>query len=200
MKTALYLRVSTSEQTTDNQQRELLDVAKARSWEIVKVYTDQAVSGAVQRDKRPGLRDLMADAYRKKFDLVAAWSVDRLGRSLSDLLRTSDDLRALDIQLYLHKQAVDTTTPTGRLTYQVLGAVAEWEREMIRARVTAGIARAKADGATLGRPVEFSPEVEAVAVAMHKAGKSLREIAEATGASKTTAARIVKKPVEEWLE
>ena len=200
MKVALYLRVSTQEQTTDNQQRELADVARKRDWTIAATYTDQAVSGTKGREQRPGLKAMMIAAHRKEFDLVAAWSVDRLGRSLSDLLRTSDDLRALEIGLYLHKQAVDTTTPTGRLMYQVLGAVSEWEREMIRDRVIAGLARAREQGVKIGRPITYPVDVESAVAVMRAAGKSLREIAVLTGASKSTVARIIKRKPMEWLE
>lgn len=198
MKAAFYLRVSTSDQTTDNQLRELQQVAVARGWTVVRVYKDEAISGSKTRAQRPALKAMLEDATRKRFDLVAAWSVDRLGRSLSDLLRTSDDLRSGGIELYLHKQAVDTTTPTGRLTYQILGAVSEWEREMIRERVVTGMARARAAGKKFGRRVQLStaPVLELYAAG----GKSLREIAKATGMSKSSVARIIKAKAGEWLE
>jgi DNA invertase Pin-like site-specific DNA recombinase len=202
MKAAFYLRVSTSDQTTDNQLLDLEQVAKARGWDVAKVYKDEAVSGARKRQDRPALKQMMEDATRMQFGLVAAWSVDRLGRSLSDLLHTSDDLRSLGVELYLHKQAVDTTTPTGRLTYQILGAVSEWERTMIRERVNAGVARAKAKGVKFGRPRELDGNVEANVLRLHlEGGMSLREIAHHCGTSKTTVARLVKAArTQEWLE
>jgi len=200
MKAAFYLRVSTADQTTDNQLRELSQVANARGWEVVMVYKDEAISGSKVRAHRPALKKMLEDATRMQFDLVAAWSVDRLGRSLSDLLRTSDDLRALGIELYVHKQAFDTTTPTGRLTYQILGAVSEWERTMIQERVLAGVARARAAGKKFGRPVQRTPEKDAYVLA-HAGDMSLRQIGVQTGYSKTTVARVIKaSKTQAWLE
>lgn len=150
---ALYLRVSTKNgQTTDNQRRALRKVAKHRGWEIVKVYQDEGISGTKSRDKRPGIDQLMKDATRGEFDLIAAWSVDRLGRSLIDLINFLKEIHALKIDLYLDKQGIDTTTPGGKAMFQMMGVFAEFEQAMISERVAAGLARAKAEGKTLGRP------------------------------------------------
>lgn len=148
---ALYLRVSTDGQTTDNQRRELLEVAARTGWIITEVYEDAGVSGAKGRDKRPAFDRLLKDAARRKFDIVAAWSVDRLGRSLQDLVSFLSDIHGYGIDLYLHQQGIDTTTPTGKAMFQMLGIFAEFERSMIRDRVNAGLARAKAKGVILGR-------------------------------------------------
>jgi DNA invertase Pin-like site-specific DNA recombinase len=199
VKVAFYIRVSTSDQTTDNQLRELQQVAQSRGWSVVHVYKDEAISGAKRREQRPALNEMMNAASRREFDLVAAWSVDRLGRSLSDLLRTADDLRALEIELYVHKQAVDTTTPTGRLTYQILGAVSEWEREMINERVRAGMARAQAAGVKFGRPKTIPLNVPDDVVQARTEGFSLQEIATKLNVSKSTVARLVKQKMG-WLE
>src|SRR5689334_18900960 len=128
---ALYLRVSTGEQTTENQRRELEDVAQRSGWEIVAVYEDAGVSGARGRDKRPAFDKLNKDAARRKFDVVMAWSVDRLGRSLQDLVAFLNELRDLKVDLFLHKQGMDTTTPGGRMVFQMCGVFAEFERAMI---------------------------------------------------------------------
>lgn len=149
---ALYLRVSTDGQQTEHQRRQLQEVAQQRSWDVVKVYEDAGISGAKGRDKRPALDEMLKDATRKRFDLVAAWSVDRLGRSLQDLLTFLEELKAVGCDLYLHQQAVDTTTPSGRALFQMMGVFAEFERSMIRERVLAGLATAKAKGTQLGRP------------------------------------------------
>src|SRR5687768_18144132 len=109
---ALYLRVSTGEQTTANQRLELETVARQRGWDVVAVYEDQGISGAKGRDKRPQLDRMLKDAVRGKFDVLAAWAVDRLGRSLQDLVATLGELRAAGVHLFLHQQAVDTTTPS----------------------------------------------------------------------------------------
>jgi len=150
---ALYLRVSTKKgQTVANQRRDLESVAERSSWQIVAVYEDAGISGAKGRDKRPGFDRMLRDATRRQFDLVAAWSVDRLGRSLQDLVASLSELHALGVDLYLHQQAVDTTTPAGKALFQMMGVFAEFEREIIRERVKAGLARAKAAGKRFGRP------------------------------------------------
>ncbi len=120
---AFYLRVSTGEQTTENQRRELEAVARHRGWQIVAVYEDQGVSGAKGREKRPQLDRMLKDAVRGKFDVLAAWAVDRLGRSLQDLVGTLGELRAGGVDLFLHQQAVDTTTPSGRAMFQNVGGL-----------------------------------------------------------------------------
>ena len=142
MRAAIYLRVSTDEQTTDNQERELRATAERAGHEVVAVYRDAGISGAKGRDRRPGFDAMHKDAARRRFDVVMAWSVDRLGRSLQDLIAFMQELRSLKIDLFLHQQGLDTTTSAGKMMFQVLGSFAEYERDMIRARVNAGIARA----------------------------------------------------------
>jgi DNA invertase Pin-like site-specific DNA recombinase len=149
---AIYLRVSTGNQTTENQRQALEGVAEKSGWKIEAVYCDNAVSGAKGRHQRPEFDRLCQDAAQRRFDLVMAWSVDRLGRSLQDLVEFLNELKALNIDLYLHQQRLDTTTPSGRALYQMLGVFAEFEREIIKDRVNAGLDRARASGKTLGRP------------------------------------------------
>jgi len=149
---ALYLRVSTDGQTTENQRRELTQVAERAGWKIIEIYEDVGLSGAKGQDLRPAFRRLVQDAVRRRFDLVAAWSVDRLGRSLQDLVHFLDEIQHFGIDLYLHRQGLDTTTPAGKAMFQILGVFAEFERAMIRERVHAGLARARAEGKKLGRP------------------------------------------------
>ena len=129
---ALYLRVSTTDQTTANQEHELREVASRMGCEITKVYKDEGVSGAVGRDKRPAFGELWRAATRREFDLIMVWSVDRLGRSLQDLVGFLSELHALGIDLFLHQQGLDTTTPAGKAMFQMLGVFAEFERAMIR--------------------------------------------------------------------
>jgi DNA invertase Pin-like site-specific DNA recombinase len=147
----IYLRVSTDTQTTDNQRRELEAIAARSGWEVVGIYEGAGISGAKGRDKRPGFDRLLKDATARKINMIAAWSVDRLGRSLQDLVGFLNELQALGCNLYLHQQALHTTTPSGRAMFQMCGVFAEFERCMIRKRVNAGLARAKANGVKLGR-------------------------------------------------
>jgi DNA invertase Pin-like site-specific DNA recombinase len=147
----IYLRVSTDGQTTQNQRRELEAVASRSGWEVVGIYEDAGISGAKGREKRPGFDRLLRDATARKVDMIAAWSVDRLGRSLQHLVGLLQELQALKCDLYLHQQAIDTSTPSGRAMFQMCGVFAEFERAIIVERVNAGLKRAKRDGIKLGR-------------------------------------------------
>lgn len=202
---AIYLRVSTGEQTTLNQKRELEAVAKRSGWEVVAKFEDIA-SGAKGREKRPGFDALLNGVKRREFDLVAAWSVDRLGRSLQHLVEALGDLRSTGTDLYLHQQAIDTTTPTGRAFFQMCGVFAEFEKALIRERVNAGLARAKAEGTTLGRRrldattdakgkrlenTEGAKKAEAV-LAMKARGVGIRRIATELGVGVGTVMRLTK--------
>jgi DNA invertase Pin-like site-specific DNA recombinase len=180
---ALYLRVSTDGQTTENQRRELMQVAERAGWQVVEVYEDAGISGAKGRAERPAFDRLHKDAVRRRFDLVMAWSVDRLGRSLSDLLRFLEELRGAGMGLYLHKQALDTTTPSGKMMFQMLGVFAEFERSLIQERVRAGLARAKAEGTRLGRPSVVDARKLKIIREGKKAGLSVRKIAAKAGLS-----------------
>src|SRR5215469_12936136 len=146
---AIYLRVSTREQSTDAQRAELIGVAERAGWQVIEAYEDAGISGAKGPDQRPAFDRMLKDATRRRFDVVMSWSVDRLGRSLQHLVITLADLQAAGIDLYLRQQAVDTTTPSGRALFQMLGVFAEFERGMIRERVKAGVDRAKAAGKRL---------------------------------------------------
>jgi len=149
---ALYVRVSTDGQTVENQLRELRHIAERRGWTVVETYSDSGISGSKGRNHRPGLDAMLNDAKRGKFDVVMAWAIDRLGRSLIDLLGTIQELEACNVDLFLEQQAIDTTTPSGKLMFQVCGAFSEFERSMIRQRVKLGLKRAVAEGKKLGRP------------------------------------------------
>jgi DNA invertase Pin-like site-specific DNA recombinase len=153
----VYLRVSTDGQTTENQRRELEAVAARSGWEVVDLYEDAGISGSNGREKRPGLDRLLKDATARKINMIAAWSVDRLGRSLQHLVGLLNELQALNCHLYLHQQAIDTTTPTGRAMFQMCGVFAEFERAIIVERVNSGLARAKAKGVKLGRGLPVAP-------------------------------------------
>jgi DNA invertase Pin-like site-specific DNA recombinase len=155
----LYLRVSTLDQTTANQERKLRQIAERVGYDIVKVYKDHGISGAKGRDGRPQFDALCRDATKRQFDVVMAWSVDRLGRSLQDLVGFLSEMHSLGIDLFLHQQGLDTTTPAGKAMFQMMGVFAEFERSIIQERVRAGLARAKDEGKRLGRP-PIAPEIE----------------------------------------
>ena len=174
---AIYARVSTQSQNTENQERELRAVADRAGWTVVGIYTDFAISASKSRKDRPAFDRLLKDAARRKFDIVAASSVDRLGRSLTDLLGFLADIHAAGIDLFIHQQGLDTTTPTGRATFGLMGVFAEFERAMIRERVLAGLARARAEGRVLGRPRMADQKTRAVREAVLAGGQSLRRIA-----------------------
>jgi DNA invertase Pin-like site-specific DNA recombinase len=180
MRAAIYLRVSTAEQTTDNQEREL-GAAARMGHDVVEVYRDHAVSGSKGRDKRPGFDNLHSDATCRRFDLVMAWSVDRLGRSLQDLVGFLEHLRETRVELFLHQQGLDTTTSSGRAMFGMLSVFAEFDRSIIRERVLSGMARAKAKGTksgkAIGRPAIAPPTRNAIRDAYRAGGVSLRAVA-----------------------
>ena len=187
---AIYSRVSTDSQTTENQERELREIASRMGWSIMKVYRDEGVSGAKSRAERPAFNALWRDATHRRFDIVMAWSVDRLGRSLQDLVAFLSELHALRIDLYLHQQGVDTSTPAGKALFQMMGVFAEFERAMIRERVKSGLERAKAQGKILGRP-PIDPRKEAAILDDLREGKAgIIKLATAHGVGVGTVQRI----------
>jgi DNA invertase Pin-like site-specific DNA recombinase len=186
---AIYLRVSTDGQTVENQRRELRAAAKRHGWQVVETFADEGISGAKGRDKRPGLDKLLIGVARKDFDLIAAWSVDRLGRSLQDLIGILGEVHAKGVGLYLHQQGLDTTTPAGEAMFQMLGVFAQFERAMIRERVNAGLARARAQGKKLGRP-KVAPAVEQRVRASLTKGTGILKTARTLGLGTRTVQRI----------
>jgi DNA invertase Pin-like site-specific DNA recombinase len=190
---ALYLRVSTVDQTTANQERELREVAARMGCEVVKVFKDQGISGAKGRDGRPAFDALCKAAARREFDVIMAWSVDRLGRSLQDLVGFLSEIHALRIDLYLHQQGLDTTTPAGKALFQMMGVFAEFERAMIVERVRAGMARARENGTksgnAIGRP-RIDGRLEAKIRGLLSSGKGICSTATATGVGVATVQRI----------
>lgn len=191
-KVALYTRVSTDDQTVENQERELRALALRNGWEVVREFRDEGISGAKGRDKRPGLDAMLKGVARREFDVVAAWSVDRLGRSLQDLVSLLGELHAKGVDLVLHQQGLDTTTPAGKAMFQVLGVFSEFERAMIVSRVRAGVARARAQGKRLGRPC-VAPDVALKVAALRAEGMGLGKIARTVGCGVGTVVRITSE-------
>ncbi len=146
---ALYLRVSTDTQTVENQRRELIAVADRLGWHVVVELADEGISGAKGRDQRPAYDRLMQMVTRREIDLIACWSVDRLGRSLQHLVGFLGEINDRGVDLYLHTQGLDTSTPAGRAMFSMLSVFAEFERSILRQRIMAGLARSTKKG---GRP------------------------------------------------
>ena len=186
---ALYLRVSTLEQTTANQERELRAVAERMACEIVAVHRDNGISGAKGRNGRPGFDGLCKAAARREFDIIMAWSVDRLGRSLPDLVGFLSEIHAVRVDLYLHQQGIDTRTPGGKAMFQMCGVFAEFERAMITERVRAGIASAKSKGKHCGRPRIKEAKENAIRAALAD-GKGICRTARDIGVGVATVQRI----------
>lgn len=177
---ALYVRVSTDGQTVQNQLGELRQVAERHGWEIVQTYSDEGISGTKGREGRPEFDKLLKAIARREVDLVAAWSVDRLGRSLKDLVSLLSDLQAKGVDLFLLQQGLDTSTPSGRAMFQMLGVFSEFEAAMIRDRVRSGVARARRRGTKSGKPIgrpKLSREKEAAAEELLGQGMGILKVA-----------------------
>src|SRR6266568_8363929 len=182
MKAAIYARVSTVDQEPENQLQEIRRYVEARGWSAVE-YVDRGVSGA--KDRRPALDQLLADAKRRRFDVVACWRLDRLGRSLKHLIMLLEELQALGVAFVSLAEGIDATTPAGKLQLHILGAIAEFERGRLRERTIAGLQRARMQGKRLGRPSVTPPDIPS--------GLTVRQAAKFWHVSKSTAARRMAK-------
>ena len=172
----LYLRVSKNEQTIENQRIELERVAAAKGWRVIAIFKDEGISGAFGREVRAQYDTMLKQGVQAQFDVVLAWDVSRLSRSLVDLVTTLDELHACGIDLYLHQQAIDTTTPAGKAMFQMCGVFAEFERGILSERVKAGLNRARQEGKILGRPMKLA-NVKKLLEARQR-GSTIRQIAE----------------------
>jgi DNA invertase Pin-like site-specific DNA recombinase len=188
---ALYIRVSTDGQTVENQRQELQAVADRLGWIVVATFSDQGISGAKGRDQRPGFDQMLRGVARKEFDIIAAWSVDRLGRSLQHLVTFLAEINARGVDLYLHTQGLDTSTPAGRALFGMLSVFSEFERAILVDRVKAGVNRAKAQGKHCGRPPLASTKAEAIRKLLGT-GMSLAQIAKKVGVGVGTVHRVKK--------
>jgi DNA invertase Pin-like site-specific DNA recombinase len=190
-KVCIYARVSTDKQTVSNQLQELHKVAERHSWEVVAEYKDRSISGAKGRDKRPQFDAMLKAANRREFDVIMSWSVDRLGRSLQHLIEFLGDIQQKGVDLYLHQQNIDTSTPSGKAMFQMVGVFAEFERAMIQERVKAGLARARKQGKVLGRP-KVSESTEADIRKLRATGMGMLAIAKELGIGTSVVQRVVK--------
>ena len=193
---ALYARVSTDKQSTENQLIELREVAARMGWEVAGEYIDHGISGAKGRKDRPRLHALLNGVARKEFDVVASWSVDRLGRSLIDLVGFLQELHSMDVDLYLHQQGINTTTPAGKALFGVMAVFAEFERSMIQERVRAGLAKAKKQGTrsgnAIGRPTVDAATEDSIRE-LRAAGMGLVKIAKQLHCGVSTVQRVTSR-------
>ena len=190
-KVAIYSRVSTLDQTIDNQLLELRDHCYKMGWEIVKEYSYEGLSGTLSRDKRPALNSLIKDAYRKKFDSVVCWDISRIGRSMKELVLFLSDMKDRDIGICSVRQGFDTSTSMGEMMFQFVGILSSWEREMIRERTLAGLDRARSEGKTLGRKKVITDEITSKIVNLRSIGRSIRDIASEVGVSRGTVSNVL---------
>ena len=177
-KVAIYARVSTQSQSTEQQLFTLREVANRTDSIIVQEYTD-TISGAT--DSRPGLDALLLAARQRKFDVLYCYSIDRLGRSTKNLITVVEELQALKIDLYFYREGIDTTTPTGKCVFTILGSVAELERNLIRERVCAGLQKAKRNGVKLGRPSKLNDGLKSAIRLLRSKGMGIKQIAAQCG-------------------
>ena len=180
-KVAIYARVSTSAQTCENQLTELRAVADRAGYQIGSEFVDEGISGAKGRSDRPALDRMLKECTKRRFDLVMCWDISRLGRSVQHLIEIMNELQSLRIDLFFLKQGMDTSSASGRMMFSVFGALAEYERELIRERVIAGQARAKAAGVKFGRPKTITQNMKDTIRLMREQGIGIRRIAKTLG-------------------
>ncbi|MGE0200711.1 MAG: recombinase family protein [Candidatus Melainabacteria bacterium] len=189
---AFYLRVSTDGQTIENQQKELDLLAKLERWNDVEIFQDEGVSGSLGREARPGFNELLHRAERGHFDVVAAWSLDRLGREPKDVFELTALASKKGFTIYLHKDRIDTSTAAGELFFTIMAGMAKFERRRLQERVKAGLARARAQGKTLGRPVSVGGDTKSRIIQLRAEGKTVRQIASEVGVGVGSVARTIK--------
>lgn len=192
VRVAIYARVSTGEQSCESQLHALRLAADRHGWEIVQELTDEGFSGATGRDKRPAYDALLKGIARREFDKVAVWNIDRLARSMTELLKVLGELKAKGVALYIDQLAIDTATPAGELLFNIAGAMAQFERQLIQSRVKAGIARAKAKGVKLGRKRIDDAKVTAQVKRLRAGGMGMVRIGKTVGIGTSTVQRLLR--------
>ncbi len=192
LRAVIYSRVSTTRQTTDNQLLELREVCHRNNWSIVAELTDNGISGSKGKADRPAFATLHQMVTRRQIDIVVVFSIDRLGRSLTDLVSFMSELEAKRVDFYSHLQAIDSRTPAGRLSFAIFSAIAEFEKTLIRERVMAGLARAKAQGKRLGRPTNVNGNTKVAVTLLREKGHSIHTIAKQLKIGVGTTQRILR--------
>ena len=189
-KVVIYARVSTDRQTVENQLQDLHSIADKNGWEVVDTFTDEGISGSFGRDKRPAFDALLKGANRKSFDGILVWSIDRIGRSLQDLISFLNDIQSKNIDLYIHQQGLDSSTPTGRLMFSLVGSFAEYERTLIRERVKSGLERARINGTksgrSIGRPTNVKDGTKIAVIELRNTGMSITKVCKTLGIGSLT--------------
>ena len=188
----IYSRVSTDDQNTENQTSLLRQIAEKSGWDVVGVYTDHGISGSKGRDQRPEFDRLCKDMVRRKFDTIMVWDVSRLGRSLQHLIEFLEDVNSVNCNLYLHQQGLDTSTPSGKMMFQMVGVFAEFERSMISERVKLGLKRVKENGKQLGQPSKISDGLVSDIWDLKDQGLSLNKITELVPVSRSTVYKVLQ--------
>ena len=190
---AIYGRVSTSEQTTDNQINFLQEIVSRNGWELVQTYVDEGISGTKGRDKRPEFDRLCKDMVRRRFNRILVWDISRLGRSLQHLVEFLNEVQSVNCHLYIHQSGLDTSTPSGRMMFQMVGVFSEFERSMISERVKLGLKRVKSKGTKLGRPTKIDEETKVKIWSLIDKGKSLSEVSRVLQISKMSVSRVKRE-------
>lgn len=172
----IYVRVSTVKQTVENQIQVLREYSDRCGYQITQIYSDNGISGSKGRKDRPGLDQMMRDGVQRRFEMVLVWSVDRLGRSVSDLVEIMKELNELKIDLYFNQQSLDTTTSSGRMVFGIFASIAEMERNLISERVIAGLERAVSQGKKLGRPTKMNDGMKNAVRLLREKGMGIKQI------------------------
>ena len=188
---SIYARTSHASSNPQNQLNELREVANRNGWSIVNEYVDSGISGAKGRDKRPQFDAMLKSAMKKDIDLVMFWAVDRASRNLSNLVQMMDDLDAKNVGMYFHQQSIDTTTPSGRALIQMAGIFASFERSMLKERILASHARARAEGKTIGRPSQINDGLISSVNFMREKGIGIKKIAKELGIGVGTVYKVI---------
>jgi DNA invertase Pin-like site-specific DNA recombinase len=190
-KVAIYGRVSTLGQTSENQTLILNETINRNGWDLIDTYVDDGISGSKGRDKRPEFDRMCKDMIRRKFNRILVWDISRLGRSLQHLVEFLNDVQSVDCNLYIHQSGLDTSTPSGRMMFQMVGVFSEFERSMISERVKLGLQRVVSKGGTLGRRKTVTDNMKSHIMELRKEGLSLSEISTSVGISKMSVSRVI---------